>query len=250
VRIDWWTLGLQAINFLVLAWLLHRFLYRPVMAAVAARQEAADRLTAEAAARRREAEAAAAEAGRQLAAVAEQRDHLLTEGERAAEAARRRLLEQGAAEHQRLLAEARAAIRRETSVAAEELRLRTVDLAAAMAARLLREAPVPDEPFLDRLLAEIAGLPEQTRAALRAGPLEVATARPLAAAAAREECAAALAEALEGPPAALTFATDPRLVAGIELRSHATVVRSTLAADLTRIAEELAQDDGPLRAAG
>jgi F-type H+-transporting ATPase subunit b len=36
--IDWFTVGGQALNFLVLAWLLKRFLYRPVLAAIDARE--------------------------------------------------------------------------------------------------------------------------------------------------------------------------------------------------------------------
>ena len=37
--IDWFTVGAQAINFLVLVWLLKRFLYRPVLAAIDAREK-------------------------------------------------------------------------------------------------------------------------------------------------------------------------------------------------------------------
>jgi F-type H+-transporting ATPase subunit b len=37
--IDWFTVGAQAVNFLILVWLLKRFLYRPVLAAVDAREE-------------------------------------------------------------------------------------------------------------------------------------------------------------------------------------------------------------------
>lgn len=47
MHLDPWTLGLQAANFLVLVWLLHRFLYRPVLGIIAARQAAADKLTAD-----------------------------------------------------------------------------------------------------------------------------------------------------------------------------------------------------------
>ena len=35
--IDWFTVGAQALNFLILIWLLKRFLYRPVLAAIEAR---------------------------------------------------------------------------------------------------------------------------------------------------------------------------------------------------------------------
>src|SRR5690242_10584284 len=35
---DWWTIGLQTINFAILVWLLHRFLYKPVLAMIDARK--------------------------------------------------------------------------------------------------------------------------------------------------------------------------------------------------------------------
>ena len=38
MRIDLWTLGLQAINALVLIWLLARFLFRPIAAIIAERK--------------------------------------------------------------------------------------------------------------------------------------------------------------------------------------------------------------------
>jgi F-type H+-transporting ATPase subunit b len=41
MKIDWWTLGLQTINILVLVWILSRFLFRPVSDMIAARQAAA-----------------------------------------------------------------------------------------------------------------------------------------------------------------------------------------------------------------
>ena len=37
--IDWFTVSAQAINFLILVWLLKRFLYRPVLAAIDAREK-------------------------------------------------------------------------------------------------------------------------------------------------------------------------------------------------------------------
>ncbi|MEO0035300.1 MAG: synthase, partial [Pseudomonadota bacterium] len=34
MSLDWSSLALQTVNFLVLVWLLQRFLYRPVLAAI------------------------------------------------------------------------------------------------------------------------------------------------------------------------------------------------------------------------
>ena len=42
--IDWFTVGSQAVNFLILVWLLKRFLYKPVLAAIDEREK---RITAE-----------------------------------------------------------------------------------------------------------------------------------------------------------------------------------------------------------
>jgi F-type H+-transporting ATPase subunit b len=37
--IDWFTVGAQVLNFLVLVWLLKRFLYRPILHAIDAREQ-------------------------------------------------------------------------------------------------------------------------------------------------------------------------------------------------------------------
>jgi F-type H+-transporting ATPase subunit b len=37
--IDWFTVGAQAVNFLILVWLMKRFLYKPVLAAIDAREK-------------------------------------------------------------------------------------------------------------------------------------------------------------------------------------------------------------------
>ena len=37
--IDWFTVGAQALNFLVLVWLLKRFLYQPILDAIDAREK-------------------------------------------------------------------------------------------------------------------------------------------------------------------------------------------------------------------
>ena len=37
--IDWFTVGAQALNFIVLVWLLKRFLYKPILNAIDAREK-------------------------------------------------------------------------------------------------------------------------------------------------------------------------------------------------------------------
>ena len=45
MKIDWWTLGLQTINVLVLLWVLQRFLLKPVQAMIAQRQKLTQQLS-------------------------------------------------------------------------------------------------------------------------------------------------------------------------------------------------------------
>ena len=37
--IDWFTVGAQALNFLILVWLMKRFLYKPILQAIDAREK-------------------------------------------------------------------------------------------------------------------------------------------------------------------------------------------------------------------
>ena len=61
--VDWFTVAAQALNFLVLAWLLKRFLYRPVLDAIDAREAAVARQLAEAEATAAQARSQRADSG-------------------------------------------------------------------------------------------------------------------------------------------------------------------------------------------
>ena len=37
--IDWFTVGAQALNFLILVWLMKRFLYKPILTAIDTREK-------------------------------------------------------------------------------------------------------------------------------------------------------------------------------------------------------------------
>jgi len=55
MNFSWWTFALQAANFLILVWLLRRFLFKPVGAIVARRKEEIARAMAEASAEKQNA---------------------------------------------------------------------------------------------------------------------------------------------------------------------------------------------------
>jgi F-type H+-transporting ATPase subunit b len=102
MSIDWITVAAQIANFLVLIWLLKRFLYRPILDGIDAReQEIAERMS-EATRIRESAQTAEADYRAQIASLRQGREGLMDETRRAAEA-----------ERDAMLAEARAQIARE-----------------------------------------------------------------------------------------------------------------------------------------
>jgi F-type H+-transporting ATPase subunit b len=90
--IDWFTVGAQALNFLVLVWLLKRFLYKPVLAAIDARERRIAGELADAAATRTAAEKERAELASKNHALDLQRGALLAQATGEARAERERLL--------------------------------------------------------------------------------------------------------------------------------------------------------------
>src|SRR5476651_1970348 len=98
MTIDWWTLGIQTVNVLILVWLLGRFFWRPVAAMIEQRRAAAQAILGEAEATRGRATAALAEIERIRAGFAQEREAILTAAHEAAERAREARLEETAKE--------------------------------------------------------------------------------------------------------------------------------------------------------
>ncbi len=91
--IDWFTVGAQALNFLVLVWLLKRFLYGPILNAIDAREARIAAELADADEKRSQAEDERAEFERKNAQLDEKRAELLHEAAVAADAERQRLFD-------------------------------------------------------------------------------------------------------------------------------------------------------------
>ncbi len=245
MHIDWWTLGLQTIDVLVLIWLLKRFLLQPVAAMIEARQAASTRLLDEAETARKEAIAerdkAAAEANRLAAA----RNDALNAASAEAEAARSALLADARTEAERLRTAATAEIERmrqnETAVYADHAGSLAVDIATKLFGRLPEEARIAG--FIDGLAEAVSALPQESRALLGAEgvPLQIRAARALNEAE-TATCRAKLGDAL-GRPVEIVIAVDPGLIAGLEIDTPYGHIRNSFRADLDRIALELTRHD-------
>ncbi|HEX8011050.1 MAG TPA: hypothetical protein VF814_08960 [Casimicrobiaceae bacterium] len=230
MQFDWSTFVLQTVNFAVLVWLLHRFLYKPVLRAVDARREAIDKQYADAG----KAEARAKEV---LGAVEAERGRIAAERVAVLEAAAAQAEEAAAARRTRaeheataLLEEARKALGAEREQALAEARRAALDLGAQIAGRLLAavSAELQGDAWMERVVRHLATLPQAERAALveqvaHGAALKVVTASSLSAQGS-EAWRARLRRSL-GDGIAVAFEVDPQLVAGAELHFPNAVLR-------------------------
>ena len=107
--IDWFTVGAQALNFLILVWLLKRFLYKPILDAVDAREKRIAAELADADAKKAEAKKERDEFQHKNEEFDQQRAALLSKATEEAKAERQRLLDEA-----RKAADALSAKRQET----------------------------------------------------------------------------------------------------------------------------------------
>jgi alternate F1F0 ATPase F0 subunit B len=250
MRIDWWTLALQAANFLVLVWLLQHFLYRPVLGIIAERQQRTDSVIAEANAAKSAAKQLRGELEQQRGAIARERDQALEEAHARATREASDLLERARTAAEQLLTEERRGIEQERAEAAEALRQQTIELGVAVARRLLAEAADGglEAPFLGRALTKLQSLTEPERRELIAQladgeAVRVMTARPLERAAI--EALRQKLQELLGPGTSVQFANDPALIAGAELHFPHTILRHSWRDSLREIEQELKRDGRP-----
>src|SRR5471032_1398353 len=117
MTIDWWTLGFQNVNVVILVWLLKRFFWRPVAAMIEQRRAAAQHDLAEAAAKSSQAATALAGIEQTRAGFAKEREAILAAAHEEAERARTERLNQAAKEAAALKATAKAAIGKEQMAA-------------------------------------------------------------------------------------------------------------------------------------
>jgi len=137
--IDWFTVAAQALNFLILVWLLKHFLYQPILDAIDAREK---RIAAELA----DADAQKAEAKKERDAFQhrndefdQQRAALLSQATDEAKAERQRLINEASSEADALSTKRRDALQREQQGLNDEITRRTREEVFAIARKTLSD---------------------------------------------------------------------------------------------------------------
>jgi len=253
MEIDWWTLALQLVNFLVLVWILARFLYRPVAAIVEKRRAAAKKMLDDV----EDARAGVEAERRQIASVREgfaaEQKKIIADARDKAQVQSKTMIEDAEREVARIRSDAKAAIAHDRIAFEHELITRAGELSVDIARKLLERMPqdLIADIFLKGLTRQIDFLDETKRNRLAAdaqssAPLEVISAAELTEAQ-KDQCKAAIQKSL-GASGSIRFRHDPNLIGGFEIHSASMVVHNNWQNDLVNILKDLTHDDRPVKA--
>ncbi len=219
MRIDWLTVAAQIVNFLVLVWLLKRFLYQRVLNAMDRREERIASRLREAEAREKEARSEAEAFRSRSAELEREREARLAQARDEAEDERHALVAEARAEADASREHWRQELEREQGEWQEALSREIADSALNVARRALSELAGAklEAEVLATLLRRLDALPEAERRAFAdaAPAMRLATAFELDDAA-LERASAGISAAL-GKDVELEWSRKPALVLGAEL---------------------------------
>jgi F-type H+-transporting ATPase subunit b len=253
--IDWFTVIAQAINFLILVWLLQRFLYKPILHAIDEREKGIATRLAEAEAKIALAQQERDEFQRKIEAFDQERAALLKKAMDEAKAERQRLLDEARRDADSLRAKRLDALRDEQRNLSQEIIRWTRKQVFAVTRKILTDLAAASleermgEVFVHRLRTLTAAVKAELAAALKtsAHPARVRSGFDLPPAL-RKAIETAVKETF-GAETQLQFEVAPELIAGIELSTNGQKVAWSIAdylATLEKSADELLPADaGP-----
>src|SRR5665811_285428 len=233
--IDWFTVGAQVLNFLILVWLLKRFLYRPILHAIDAREQRIAAELADAGAKKAEAQKERDEFQHKNEEFDQQRAALLSKATAEANAERQRLLDDARKAADALSAKRQEALRSDASNLNQAIRRRAQQEVFAIARKALTDLATTSleermSEVFTRRLREMDGKAKDALAvALKTAsePALVRSAFELPAAP-RDAIQKALNETFSAE-IAIRFETAPDLVSGIELITNGQKVAWSIA---------------------
>jgi F-type H+-transporting ATPase subunit b len=239
--IDWFTVGAQVLNFLILVWLMKRFLYKPVLHAIDAREARIAKELADADATRTEAEKERDRFKQKQEEFDQQRDTLLSKAKEDANAERQQMLDEARKAADALSARRQESLIKDTQNLNQAIRQLTQKEVFAITRKALNDlATVSLEERMGEVFTRrLSELDDEVKAvlgdALKKNP-EPALVRstfnlP-------EEQRAAIQNALNETFSAeihLRFETSPDLVSGIELSANGQKVGWSIAAYLVEL---------------
>ncbi len=243
MQIDWITTIAQIINFLVLVYLLRRFLYQPIVAAMSRREEDISQRLEQAAQQSTLAQQQSAKYNEKVRELEQQREQLIEEAKREAEAQRTHLLNELRDEIATVRARWQDEVKREQQAflaQARQLVGEQVCLVARQSLGDLADAELENQ-ILSVFLKKLTKVSAQDKAKLAQSAIKkgliVQTHFPLAQAM-QEKITAIIYEQI-APALLVHFEQTPELICGINLKGPGFKLEWNLESYLTNINEQL-----------
>jgi len=224
--IDWFTVVAQALNFLILVWLLKRFLYKPILNAIDAREKRIAAELADADAKKAEARQERDEFTRKNEEFDQQRAALLTNAEDEATAERQRLLDEARKESATLRTKWQEALRSEHQSLSEELTRRTREEVFAITRKTLTDLATTslEEQMTDAFIRRLHELSrtetDELKSAFEASSTPTIVRSSFDLPSAQRHAIEGVVKDVLAIDTQVQFETAPDLVSGIELAAN------------------------------
>ncbi|WP_339909539.1 hypothetical protein [Symmachiella dynata] len=246
MEIDWFTFSFQIINFLVLVWLLKRFLYKPIINAMDRREEKITQRVNEALSARQDAEREAEDYRRKSQQLDHAREELLAEAGRDAEDWKHERLQEARTDVERARGEWQRSIKRERAAFLRDLRQRAGKQVHAMSRHVLEKlcGDSLEDQVIESFLARLQQVDEQQRSEIAASirnshhKIFVETGFELPDESRDRVCSIIHKYLTDGVD--IEFKVVPELICGIELKAAGYKVAWSAAETLDELEDEFA----------
>jgi F-type H+-transporting ATPase subunit b len=249
MQIDWITVSAQIINFLILVWLLKRFLYKPVIRAMERREQRINERLDDARTSRQQAEQQAAEYRSKREELERQREQRLAEAREQAEQEKKQLLAQAREEVKATREQWQRQVEREQAEFLEKLRVKAAESIQAIARKTLRDLAdsTLEEQIVQVFVTRLESLDADARKALAkpGEPLRISSAFELDSRV-RDRLTRAVHEHL-GADLQVSYAVSAELLCGIRLDSEQQQLSWNLADYMDELTARIEEAFSPLR---
>lgn len=247
MQFDLWTFGLQLVNFLILLWLLQRFLYRPVQNIIEQRRALVEGKQAEAERLRQTAEEERDKLERLQKEFESGREKRLADLNRELEAKRVQARTERLLEMKEMKRKAQSEIAAERRQALLDIQGEVAHLATAMATKVLSERTPQTHLLFEPVENALERLSDAEKERILrdlskdSAKIRVVTPAPLPADA--EEHWRKRLDDFVGRAGPISFETDPTLIDGVEVRFPHAVLNVNFADALGKLKESIQEND-------
>ena len=243
--IDWFTLGAQAVNFLILIGLLKHFLYKPILGAIDAREKLIAQELADAAQKQTEAKKERELFEKKNETFDKQHTKLLSEAKAEADAQRKTLINQAQQDSEDLRTKQATNLKSELITLHEEISRRTEEEVFAITRKILVDmsGTTLEQHLSEVFIKRMGSLSDEGKADMSKALISSTEAAVVRSA---FELPSKLQTAIKEVIAetfstkqTIRFETSPKVISGIELSTNGRKVSWSIASYLTKLEESL-----------